>query len=164
MQPTNRKLEGMELQQASGFDRMPSYLANLVAHCREYEVILTKWRRKDFRHMLPMLTYPDRVNTFVEAEYKRLLQRKFQILEAIEDEHEHGLMDGDGDEKGGDGDEEQALHFLSDTRSKGPSSAATTTTSRTYAPLPRDAARWEATIDRAFEHFGSSRGFFRSSA
>ena len=33
LQPTNRKLADIILQQASGFDRMPSNLANLVAHC-----------------------------------------------------------------------------------------------------------------------------------
>ena len=100
LQPSNRALCDVILEHAAGFDTMPGFLANIVAHTKEFEVILAKWQNGDLSHMITMLPFDDRINAFVEGEFARLLNRKRVILEAKKQEHnfasesEEELMSG----------------------------------------------------------------------
>ena len=88
LQPTNREVCDVVLHHSSGFDTMPGFLANIVAHTKEWEVILAKWKSGDFSHMNTTLPFEDRINDFVFHEYDRLRARKRQILHAMEQVHE----------------------------------------------------------------------------
>jgi hypothetical protein len=93
LQPGNRQLCEVMLQHSNGFDHVPSFLANVVANTKEFEVILAKWRAGDMSHMNTTIPFPDAINTFVEHEFRRLRKRKMAILEAMEVEHALGLKD-----------------------------------------------------------------------
>jgi Tfp pilus assembly protein PilO len=87
LQPSNRQLCDAILQHSNGFDTIPGFLANVVASTKEFEVILAKWSAGDHSHMNTTVPFDDRINAFVESEFKRLRTRKMAILEAMDVEH-----------------------------------------------------------------------------
>ena len=87
LQPSNRQLCDTILQHSNGFDTIPGFLANVVASTKEFEVILAKWSAGDHSHMNTTVPFDDRINAFVESEFKRLRTRKMAILEAMDVEH-----------------------------------------------------------------------------
>jgi hypothetical protein len=87
LQPSNRAMVEIILTHTNGFDSTPAFLANIVAHAGEFDVILVKWKEGDLSHMNASLPFDDRINDFVGREFERLRRRKRGVLEAMEVEH-----------------------------------------------------------------------------
>jgi hypothetical protein len=88
LQPMNRRVVHIITDYASAFDgKIPSYFAEVLAHSQEYEVVIKKWEHGNFMHMMPALSFNNKINVFVETQYDRLVTRKGKLLNSMDDDH-----------------------------------------------------------------------------
>ena len=60
---------------------------DIMAHIKEFDVIIAKWELGDFTHMNPRVPFNDRINLFVQQEMTRLQTRQRKLLRNLHNDN-----------------------------------------------------------------------------